>query len=72
MRVTMLAKDGDSEVDACPSVYLAEDGSAVVQGPEVGADTLGNLAHLLPGETAVHIKPGVLRAAVAAYLERGR
>ncbi|MBA2324723.1 MAG: hypothetical protein H0V92_12170 [Pseudonocardiales bacterium] len=71
MRVTMLAKDEDSKKNGCPSVYLGADGSAVVPGPEVDAGTLGNLAHLLPGETAVHIKPSVLRAAVAAYLERG-
>lgn len=70
MQVTMLAKDEDSDKGGCPSVYLGQDGSAVVQGPEVDAGTLGNLANLLPGETAVHIKPSVLRAAVAAYLER--
>ncbi|MDQ2709671.1 MAG: hypothetical protein M3Z25_19495 [Actinomycetota bacterium] len=70
MRVTMLAKDEDSMVGGCPSVYLGADGSAVVQGQEADADTLGNLANPLPGETAVHIKPSVLRAAVAAYLER--
>jgi hypothetical protein len=71
MRVTMLAKDEESGRQGCPSVYIAEDGSAVVQGPEVDSGTLGNLSHVLPGETAVHIKPAVLKAAVAAYLARG-
>jgi hypothetical protein len=70
VRLELLAKDGESKKDFCPSVYLCEDGSAVVQGPEVDADTKVNLINPLPGETAVHINPSVLHAAVAAYLER--
>lgn len=71
MRLEMLAKDGDSGRSGCPSVYIAEDGSAVVQGDEiVDSATRANLANLLPGETAVRIKPQVLEAAVAAYLKR--
>jgi hypothetical protein len=71
MRLEMLAKDLSSGRTGCPSVYIAEDGSAVVQGDEiVDEGTRANLVNLLPGETAVRIKPAVLEAAVRAYLER--
>ena len=39
MKTVQLAKDGDSGNGGCPSVHLAEDGMAVVQAPEVDADT---------------------------------
>jgi hypothetical protein len=71
MRLEMLAKDETSGFGGCPSVYLGADGSAVVQGNEiVDSDTRGELANLLPGETAVRIAPAVLQAAVTAYLQR--
>ncbi len=45
----LLAKDGGSGDDGCPSVYL-EDGEFVVQGP--AADP-SHLLNVLPGETAL-------------------
>lgn len=64
MKVEMLAKDVTSGNGGCQSVYLREDGRAVVQAPEVDADTLSHLVNVLPGERAVHIDPDViLRAA---------
>jgi hypothetical protein len=68
----MLAKDGNSNPDGCPSVYIAEDGSLVVQGRLVNGDTQGNLDNVLPGEGAVHIAPEVVIAAAAAYQRRSR
>lgn len=70
MKLTMLAKDNDSGRSGCPSVYLAADGSAVVQADMVDADTHANLENLLPGEGGVRIKMDVLVAAVAAYQKR--
>lgn len=35
MWLDMLAKDENSNPGGCPSVYFAEDGSVVVQGPLV-------------------------------------
>jgi hypothetical protein len=65
MRLERLAKDTDSGNFGCPSVYLAEDGSVVVQGDLVDADTYDSLENVLPGEAAVRIKPEVLTEAVA-------
>lgn len=70
MRLSMLVKDGDSGRDGCPSVYLDEDGWAVVQGPEVDGTTRSSLVNLLPGDTGVRISPQVLAAAVAAHQRR--
>jgi hypothetical protein len=70
VRLEMLAKDEDSGRTGCPSVYIDEDGWAVVQGPEVEGDTMSSLVNLLPGETGVRIAPKVLAAAVAAYQQR--
>jgi hypothetical protein len=67
MGLTMLAKDTNSGRTGCPSVYIDEDGWAVVQGPEVDAATRSSLVNLLPGETGVRISPHVLAAAMAAY-----
>jgi hypothetical protein len=64
MRLERLAKDADSGNFGCPSVYLAEDGSVVVQGDLVDEDTHDNLENLLPAEGAVRIKPEVLIEAV--------
>ena len=59
----LLAKDGVSGDDGCPSVYL-EDGQFTIQGPV--AD-LGNLQNVLPGETACRIGIDVVRRALATY-----
>ncbi len=70
MWLDLLAKDENSNPGGCPSVYFAEDGSLVVQGPLVHSDTHGNLENVLPGEGAVHIAPEVVIAAVATYQRR--
>lgn len=66
MKPVMLAKDGGSGDDGCPSVYLV-DGDLVVQGTEVTAAELGDLVNVLPGETAVRISIDVVRGALARY-----
>ena len=62
MKLTLLAKDEESGKAGCPSVYLAEDGSLVVQGLLLDSTTEGNLANVLPGEGAVRIDPKIVRA----------
>ncbi len=66
MKPIMLAKDAGSGDDGCPSVYI-EDGEFVVQGPEVSAAGLADLANVLPGETAVRISIDVVREALARH-----
>lgn len=70
MALVMLAKDESSGRSGCPSVYIDDTGAAVVQAPEVDPATRADLINLLPGETAVRIRPEVLAAAVAAYRRR--
>jgi hypothetical protein len=65
MKLTLLAKDFDSGKADCPSVYLAEDGSLVVQGLLLDPATEGSLLNVLPGEGVVHIDPKIVRAALA-------
>jgi hypothetical protein len=60
----MLAKDESSGEQGCPSAYVL-DGEFVIQGPQFAS--LGDLANVLPGETAVRISPQVLRDALARY-----
>jgi hypothetical protein len=67
MQLTKLAKDGDSKIDGCQSMYLAENGMFTVQGVTVDGDTLGNVEHLLPGEGVVFIKPEIVIEAVHRY-----
>jgi hypothetical protein len=64
MKLRLLAKDENSGKAGCLSVYLAEDGSLVVQGHLLDADTQGNLLNVLPGEGAVRIDPTIVRAAL--------
>jgi hypothetical protein len=64
MKLKLLAKDTDSGKAGCPSVYLAEDGSLVVQGHLLDSATEDNLLNVLPGEGAVRIDPNILRAAL--------
>ncbi len=65
MELTLLAKDESSGKNGCPSVYLAQDGSLVVQGLTLDPATQANLRNVLPGESAVCIAPEVVRAALA-------
>ncbi|HTP16838.1 MAG TPA: hypothetical protein VMK13_13500 [Streptosporangiaceae bacterium] len=61
----ILAKDGASGNDGCPSVYLDPgSGDLVIQGP---AHSLADLVNVLPGETAARIKAEVVREALAVY-----
>lgn len=64
MKLTLLAKAEDSGKDGCPSVYLADDGSLVVQGDLLDSATEANLANVLPGEGAVRIDSAIVRAAI--------
>jgi len=54
-----------------PSVYLSEDGMAVVKAPEVDAETFAGLPNVLPGERAVYIKPDVIVRAADEIRKRG-
>jgi hypothetical protein len=65
MKLTLLAKDHESGREGCPSAYLAEDGSLVVQGDLLDSATQANLLNVLPGEGAVRIKPEIVREALA-------
>ncbi|MER5620235.1 MULTISPECIES: hypothetical protein [unclassified Streptosporangium] len=67
MKLTMLCKDSNSGGQGCPSVYLADSGEMVVQGVQVDEATMGELANLLPGETAVRIDPEVILGAIRRY-----
>ena len=64
MDLTLLAKDLESGKAGCPSVYVAEDGSLVVQGNLLDAATEANLLNVLPGEGAVSISPQIVREAL--------
>jgi hypothetical protein len=71
MRTTLLAKDRSSGNGGCPSVHWREDGKAVVQAPEVDADTFSQLPNVLPGERGVYIEPEVILAAADEIRARG-
>jgi hypothetical protein len=60
MKTELLAKDSSSGGGGCPSIHWREDGMAVVQAPEVDADTFAGLPNVLPGERGVCIKPDVI------------
>jgi hypothetical protein len=62
----MLAKADTSGEQGCPSVW-AQDNELLFLGPEVDKATLGQLDHVLPGETAVRLHPEVIRTALARY-----
>lgn len=63
MNLVLLAKDGGSGLNGCPSVYLADDGSLIVQDDLLDAATAANLQNVLPGEGAVRIKTDVVAEA---------
>lgn len=63
----MLAKDWDTSGEqGCPSVWV-QDGDFICMGPEVSSRTLTGLNNVRPGETAVRLRPEVVRAALARY-----
>lgn len=70
MRLEKLAKDQSSANFGCPTVYLAEDGSLVVQGLAVDQDTHANLENVLPGEAGVHIAADVVAEALRRLGQR--
>lgn len=70
MRLEKLAKDEDSKVSGCQTMYLAEDGMFAVQAVEADADTMGHVEHLLPGEVVGFIKPEIVVEAVRRYQAR--
>ncbi len=72
MRVRMLAKDPGSGRNGCPAVYapLELPDSLVIQAPQADGDTMGNLANLLDGETAVIIKREVVENALRKLCEQ--
>lgn len=67
MKLTMLYKDQGSGGNGCPSVYATDTGDLVVQGLELDGDTLGQLANVLPGESAVRISAEVVIGAIERY-----
>ncbi|MFC3997912.1 hypothetical protein ACFOVU_18405 [Nocardiopsis sediminis] len=67
MKLTLLAKDGESKLKDCPSVYIADTGEFVVQGVQLSDADLRELKNPLPGETAVRIHPDVVVRAVERY-----
>ncbi|SDG66643.1 hypothetical protein SAMN05421505_106187 [Sinosporangium album] len=64
MQLEILCKDQNSGGNGCPTIYLAEDGQIVIQGPAVDQETFSNLVNVLPGEIALQIAPEVLLGAV--------
>ena len=75
MKITRLAKDGESGEHGCPAVYVADDNPAVmvVQGKYLDPDTTENLLNHAADETAVRIPAETMVRAVRAYLaEHGR
>jgi hypothetical protein len=70
VRLEMLAKDENSGRTGCPSVYIDENGSAVIQGPEIEAAAGPEVTALPPGDTRIRISPKVLAAAAEALQER--
>ena len=74
MKITRLAKDGESGEHGCPAVYVADDDPTVmvVQGKYLDVDTRGNLVDRAGDETAVRIPAETLVRAVQTYLAERR
>jgi hypothetical protein len=70
MRLERLAKDEKSGNFGCETVYLTENGSLVVQGPLVDADTHAGLENVLAGENAILIDCAVVEAALRRLRNR--
>lgn len=64
MRLYKLAKDGESGMNGCPTVYATDTRDLVIQGDEVDAETRAGLENLLAGESAVIIKRDVVEEAL--------
>lgn len=60
MRLEMLAKDGNSGDQGCPSCYLGEDAKVYVQADEASPAAYDAAVNLLPGERMVRIDPQVI------------
>jgi hypothetical protein len=71
MRLRQLAKDGDSGMNGCHTVYAPEtdSGSLIIQADQVDDTTLASLENLLRGETAVRIKRAVVEDALRKLRE---
>jgi hypothetical protein len=71
MRLRGLAKDGESGMNGCPTVYVpeADAGTLVIQADQVDETTLAGLENLLTGETAVRIKRAVVEEALRKLRE---
>lgn len=67
MDLTLIAKDGESGKNGCPSFYDITDApeDCVIQGPLLDPSTAANLLDVLPGEGAVRIRKQVLIDALA-------
>lgn len=72
MKLRKLAKDGDSGMNGCPTVYASETdtGKLVIQADEADDETLASLENLLKGETAVVIKREVVEEAMRVLREQ--
>ena len=68
MVLRKLAKDEDSGLTGCPTVYLEEQSPdyLVVQADSVGVDVAAAVDNPLPGEAVVRIKRSVVEAAIGA------
>lgn len=64
MRLYKLAKDGESGMNGCPTVYATDTRDLVIQGDEVDEETRASLENLLAGESAVVIKRDVVEEAL--------
>jgi hypothetical protein len=67
MWLRKICKDKDSVPDGCMTMYLDEGGWFTVQGNQLDADTYAHLENVLPGESAVRIKPEIVVEAVRRY-----
>lgn len=70
MHLYKLAKDGESGMNGCPTVYATDTRDLVIQGVQADADTMASLENPLAGENAVVIKREVVEEAIRKLLER--
>jgi hypothetical protein len=64
VELTLLAKDTNSGMDGCKSVYLASPTLLAFQGPTVDP---ADMLNVLPGEGGVYVDVEIVRAALAAF-----
>lgn len=62
-----LAKDPDSREKYCPSVYVDDDGTFVVQGHVLDDAAFNQLENVLPNESAVRINPSIILEAIKKH-----